>query len=209
MPHRCFPGILLLALLGASCNGPAAAGRDLLDPFRVVVGVGSGAGVRVNALGLVHTGLLFGVKPDRTSLGWKYGEALALQPAADGSLRAEVDQAVVVRTTSIFDLNYDRGGYALARTSFFLFPAVFSHVDSADPDGVEWLVPEDGVDLVGERWIWSREAFRDQRFAQIHAFDIEAEIMLAGYIEIGFSPGELLDFFFSLVGLDLAKDDHR
>jgi hypothetical protein len=192
-----------------ACNGPAAAARDFVDPYRIVVGVGSGAGVRASTLGLVSTGLLFGVKPDKTALGWKYGEALAFQQSKGGGLRAEIDQALIYKTTSVFDLDYDHGGYDLARESFFLLPALFSRVDSANVADIEWKVPSEGVEMEGSHWIWSAKALRDERFAQIHAFDIEAEVMIVGYLDVGFSPGEFVDFWTSLVGLDIAEDDHR
>lgn len=201
--------LLSLALIegSAGCNGPAAAGRDFLDPYRVVIGAGSGAGVRINQNGLFHTGLMFGVKPQALSLGWKYGEAYAFQPGSD--LHMEVDQSLLYKTTSLFDYDYGTGDVKLARESLAVLPAVFSWVDSADGDAVSWEVPESGTRLSPQRYMWSPEALDKDRFAAVHAFDIEFEVMLIADIDVGYSPGEALDFFTSLFGYDLAKDDDR
>lgn len=90
---RALFGACFLAAASSSCNGPAAAGRDFIDPYRILVGLGSGAGVRVNSLGLVHTGIAFGVKLNQASLGLKYGEAHAFQKPREGHLLAQVDQS--------------------------------------------------------------------------------------------------------------------
>lgn len=199
--------LLLLALLPA-CNGPVAAARDFLDPYRVVVGAGSGAGVRANAVGVVHTGLAFGLKPELSALGWKYGRPFAFRSFGEG-LAFDADQSSIVVTRSLFDADYTTGAYRLGRRSFFLFPALFTWVDSADPGRIEWTVPEESVELASEHYLWSARTWRDERFAMIHAFDIEAEVMLLLYVDVGFSPGEWLDFLTSLFGFDLAGDDDR
>lgn len=199
---------LPLALALAACNGPKAAVRDFLDPYRVVVGAGSGAGVRFSSMGLVHTGLEFGVKPDFGAIGWKYGRPFAFHNAAD-RLGFDADQALVYETRSLFGADELTGSYRLARRSFALFPAVFTWVDSADPTRSEWTVDPERVELADEHYLWSARTWKDERFAMVHAFDIETEVMLLGYIDVGYSPGEFVDFVTSLFGFDLAGDDDR
>ena len=192
--------------LTSSCKAAANRGADFLDQFKFVVGVTSGGGARVNAAGLVHTGLNIGIKPDGTSWGWKYGSYKRVDtPTADVTFDA--DQAWLVRTMTVSRLNYAAGSYAWGMDSFFLLPALFSRVDAAPAEAIHWYVPEEGVRIKERNWIWSREARRDARAAQIHAFDIELELGLFGYIDMGYSPGETLDFLLGFFGIDLAQDD--
>ena len=72
-----------------------------------------------------------------------------------------------------------------------------------------WDVPEEGNAFVERRWIWSGKAIRNDRWAQIHAFDIEFDIAAGVYLETGYSPGETLDFLLGIFGIDIAKDDGR
>ena len=205
---RSSAAILLLALLCSACNATANRGLDFLDQFRFVVGVTSGGGVRVNAGGIVHTGMNIGIKADGTAFGWKYGTPKSFYtPSADVTFDA--DQALLFTTTTVSRLNYRAGSYRLGRESFFLLPALFSRVDSARPDEIRWYVPEEGIQLNERNWIWSREAIRGTRAAQIRAFDLELEIGFIGYLDMGYSPGETLDFLLGFFGIDLADDDRR
>jgi hypothetical protein len=43
----------------------------------------------------------------------------------------------------------------------------------------------------------------------IHAWDVELEIAIVAYIELGFSPGEAIDFWLGLLTIDIAGDDGR
>ena len=106
------------------------------------------------------------------------------------------------------DLNYGTSDYAHARNSAALLPAIFTWTD-ATPDGYEWKVPEDGNLFEESHWIWSGEAIRNDRYAQIHAFDFEFDVALVVYVESGYSPGETLDFLLGIFGIDIAKDDGR
>ena len=47
------------------------------------------------------------------------------------------------------------------------------------------------------------------RFAQVHAFDIEVSAALFLYVDVGYSPGETLDFLLGIFGIDIAKDDGK
>jgi len=200
--------LLLLVLFGSSCNVLANRGRDFLDQYQFAVGVTSGGGVRLNAGGVVHTGLNIGIKPDGTSFGWKYGRPKTFYtPTADVTFDA--DQALLFKTTTVSGLNYAQGSYRFGRESFFLLPALFSKVDAAPREQIRWYVPAEGVGLQGHYWIWSRDAFENARAAQIHAFDFELEIGLVGYFTLGYSPGESLDFLLGFFGIDLAQDDGR
>lgn len=202
------PVLLVVALAASSCKAAANRGADFLDQFKFVVGATSGGGVRVNAAGLVHTGLNIGIKPDGTSWGWKYGSIKNFAtPTADVTFDA--DQAWLVKTMTVSRLNYASGSYRYGMESFFLLPALLSRVDAASADTIHWYVPEEGVRVQGRHWIWSREATREARAAQIHAFDMELEIGLIGYIDMGFSPGEALDFWLGFLGLDIADDDWK
>jgi hypothetical protein len=199
------PLLLALALALPGCRYLGNRTLDFLDQFRGSVGAGSVAGVRVRALGAVDTGIMMGMKPRAAALGWRYGTPLFFHEA-DG--RVDADQAEIIKTTSIVGLEYATGRYRSARTSAALLPGLFTWTD-ATPDGYEWQVPEEGNDFRERRWIWNPETWRKNRYAQIHAFDIEAEVGLFVYLDVGFSPGELLDFLLGFVGIDIAKDDHR
>lgn len=201
--------ILLFVLVGLpACNGPAAAARDFIDPYKIAVGAGSGAGVRGASLGLVETGLSFGVKPNAGALGLRYGRFYTVSPDAQGA-HFNSDQSLIYKTDQLVDADFASGSFVLGRRSLALLPAVFTWVDSADKTRREWDVPDEGVDLAGEHYLWSARTWRNERYAMVHAFDIEAEIMILAYIEVGFSIGEWADFWTSLVGFDLAGDDDR
>jgi hypothetical protein len=45
------------------------------------------------------------------------------------------------------------------------------------------------------------------RYARIHAFDIEAQVAIVAYVDVGWSPGEFLDFLLGFLTIDIAKDD--
>lgn len=200
------PVLFVVGVVASSCKAAANRGADFLDQFKFVVGVTSGGGARVNAAGLVHTGLNIGIKPDGTAWGWKYGSYKRFDaPTADVTFDA--DQAWLVRTMTVSRLNYAAGSYAYGIDSFFLLPALFSLVDAARPEEIHWFVPEEGVQIQGRNWIWSREARQEARAAQIHIFDLELELGLFGYTDIGYSPGETLDFLLGFLGIDLAEDD--
>jgi len=204
---RASRGLILLAFLLAlpSCRYLHNRGADFLDQFRVSVGVGSVAGVRVRALGAVDTGIMMGVKPRAASIGWRYGTPLFFNHA---DTRVDADQAEIIKATSITGLDYAAGTYRSASTSAAILPGLFTWTD-ATPKDYAWLVPEEGDTFRDRRWIWNRETFRHDRYAQIHAFDIEAEAGLFAYIEGGYSPGELVDFLLGIVGIDIAGDDDR
>jgi hypothetical protein len=196
---------LLFLLLSAGCRYLGDRGLDFLDMFRVSGGVGTTVGVRGRVLGVVDTGLMVGVKPNFSALGWRYGKPLYFDkddPRLDG------DQAGIIKATSVRNLNWGEGSYESARTSAALLPAVFTWTD-ASPNGYEWTVPEEGNEFKEKNWIWSRETTRSNRYAQIHAFDIEVDVGLGVYVETGFSIGEALDFVLGIFGIDIAKDDGR
>jgi len=198
---------LLLALLFTlpSCRYLRNRGADFLDQFRISVGAGSVAGVRVRAVGAVDTGIMMGIKPRAASLGWRYGTPLFFNHADP---KFDADQAEIIKATSVTGLDFASGTYRSARTSAAILPGLFTWTD-ATPKDYEWLVPEEGDEFRDRYWIWNRETTRRNRYAQIHAFDIEAEVGLFVYLEAGFSPGEMLDFLLGIVGIDIAKDDNR
>jgi len=178
---------------------------DFLDQFRGSVGVGSVAGVRAKALGVVDTGLMLGVKPRAASLGWRYGTPLFFNGR---DARMDADQAEIIKTTSLVGLDYPSGSYDSARTSIALLPGLFSWTD-ATPTDYRWTVPDQGADFADRHWIWSGETTRRNRYAQVHAFDVEVEVGLFLYWETGFSPGEAIDFLLGFFLIDIAKDDGR
>ena len=205
MPH--LRPSLLAALLVAlvSCQYAGDRAMDFLDQGRVAVGAGTTAGVRGRYFGLVETGLLVGVKPKLASLGWRYGEPLFLNQN-DATL--VVDQAELIQTTSITDLDVVTGRYGSARNSAAILPALFTWADSS-PTDYEWRVPAAGNEFAERYWLWSAESFRRNRYAQLHAFDVELEVALGLYVELGYSPGETLDFLLGFLTLDIAGDDDR
>ena len=148
---------------------------------------------------------MMGIKPHAAALGLRYGRPLYFDqrdPLMDA------DQAEIIKTTSIIDLDYGKGIYRSARTSAALLPALFTWTDST-PAGYDWLVPDEGSDYRDRQWLWSPETFRSNRFAQIHAFDIEIGLGLFVYVESGFSLGETLDFLLGFLFIDIAGDDGR
>ena len=79
----------------------------------------------------------------------------------------------------------------------------------ASPTKYEWEVPEDGNTFKESHWIWSAHAVKNDRFAQIHAFDVEFDVAIGIYLDTGYSPGETLDFLLGIFGIDIAMDDDR
>jgi len=112
------------------------------------------------------------------------------------------------RATSVDNLDITAGRYWSARNSFAVLPALFTWAD-ASPIDYEWLVPAEGTEFAERHWIWSAESFRRNRYAQIHAFDIELEVAIGLYAELGYSPGETIDFLLGLLTIDIAGDDGR
>lgn len=180
-------------------------GLDFLDQYRIAVGAGTVVGVRSKAGGLYDTGLMIGVKPKATALGWRYGAPLFFDR---NDLRLDANQAQVVTTSHAVGLRIDDGSYVSAWNSFALLPGLFTWADSS-PTDFEWEVPEKGVDFKDSYWLWSGQTFQDNRYAQIHAFDLEFEVGLGVYFDVGFSPGEALDFWLGLLLIDIANDDDR
>lgn len=207
---RRLAGALLIAFIASfqSCAYLTDRGMDFLDQYRGAVGVGTGGGARVCALGLINTGLLFGAKPQASSLGWKYGRPLIVTGTARPT-GVEMDQVYLVISTSYENWDYASHDYKLSRQSFFLLPALFSWVDTTYRDEDIWYVPEEGVELEGRYYLWTGTAWRRNRYAMIHAFDVEFEIAILAYLELGFSPGEALDFWLGILTIDIAKDDGR
>jgi len=170
-----------------------------------VAGAGTVGGVRFKSGGLLESGVMFGVKPKALALGWRYGSPMYFNQA-DG--RMDADQAEIFRTTSVTDLDYAAGSYSSAKQSLAVVPALLTWSDST-PRGFDWEVPEQGDDYEDRAWIWSREGFRDTRYEQIHAFDVEFEAGLFVYLDSGFSLGEFVDFLLGFVLIDIARDDGR
>lgn len=204
--RRVSGGLAAWLVLGAtSCQYLKDRALDFTDQYRLVVGAGSVIGVRGSNLGLWDTGLMIGVKPRGAALGWRYGDPLFFNTR---DFRADADQAEIVVTSHVTALDYQRGAYYSGRWSVAVLPAIFSWVD-ATPVDYAWNVPDTGEEFVDELWIWRPDAMREHRYEQIHVFDIGGEIALGIYIDVGYSPGELLDFLLGLFTLDIAGDDGR
>ena len=195
--------LLPLLLLLASCRYVGNRASDFLDQFRGVVGVGTTLGVSARAVGVVDTGLMIGMKPRPAALGWRYGTPLFF---SEKDRLVDADQAEIIKTTSVLGLDLAAGSYRSARTSAALLPGIFTWTDST-PTDYKWLVPETGADFKQRSWIWNRENRQTNRYARIHAFDIEAQVAIVAYIDIGWSPGEFLDFILGIFTIDIAKDD--
>jgi len=195
----------LFLLLLASCQYAGDRSLDFLDQYRAAVGAGTVAGVRSQSWGVVDTGLMIGVKPKAGALGWRYGAPLFFN---DDDTRIDVDQAQIIQTTSVVGMDIERGSYQSAWSSFALLPALFTQGD-ATPTDYEWEVPLEGQDFDDHYWLWSDESFSRNRYAQIHAFDIEFELGLFVYLDTGWSPGEFLDFLLGFLLIDIARDDGR
>ena len=198
--------VLLLAIcLLTSCRYLGDRGLDFLDQFRGSVGVGTEVGVRGRAAGLAETGLMFGAKPNATAIGWRYGKPLFLNSR---DVRFDGDQAEIIKTTSVINLDYATGAYDTARSSWAIVPFLLTWADST-PTAYEWTVPEEGEEFKDKHWIWSGETTKNNRYAQIHAFDVELEVGLLVYVDTGFSLGETLDFLLGIFTIDIARDDGR
>ena len=196
---------LLVLVSAGSCRYLGRRGLDFLDQFRGSVGAGSTVGVRGRAAGVVDTGLMVGVMPNVAALGWRYGKPLYFDQS---DARFDADQAEIIKVNSITNFDYGTGSYDSARTSIAVLPALFTWTDST-PTEYEWTVPEEGVEFTAEHHLWSRETSKNNRYAQIHAFDVEVQVGLGVYVESGFSIGETLDFLLGILTIDIADDDHR
>ena len=201
------PALLCAVLLASGCKTSGKyvtnRGLDFIDQWRGAVGAGTVIGVRYKTMGVLDTGLLIGLKPRATAIGWRYGTPLWLH---DDDPRMDANQAQILMTTTAVGLDIKDGSYRTAWNSFALLPAVFTMTDTT-PTGYDWEVPAEGDAYEERHWLWSREAFADNRYAQIHIFDVEFEIALGVYLELGWSPGELIDFLLGIVTIDIAKDD--
>lgn len=204
MPAR---NLVLFPILCAltSCNYVVDRSLDFVDQYRIAIGAGSVVGARISQLGLVDTGLMFGVKPAAATLGLRYGRAFYFE---QGDPTMDADQAEIIKTTHIVGMDYGKGSYKSARNSAAVLPALFTWTDST-PTDFEWQVPEEGEDFEDRSWLWSANTFESNRYAQIHAFDMEVGVGLFVYVEVGYSPGELLDFLLGLFTIDIADDDGR
>jgi len=200
-------GPLVLVLLSSCRAGGYLGDRtlDFLDQYRFAAGAGTMAGVRVKSWGVVDTGLLVGVKPKATAIGWRYGAPLFLDK---NERRVDANQAQIVTTSHAIGLDIEDGSYVSAWNSLALFPAIFTWAD-ATPTDFTWDVPAEGGVFEAGSWLWSRANFQGNRYAQIHAFDVEFEIGLGLYLDVGFSPGEILDFWLGWFLIDIADDDGR
>ena len=194
-----------LALLTVGCQYTKDRVLDFTDQYRLVAGVGTVGGVRFKSGGMLESGLMFGAKPKAAALGWRYGSPMFFDQS-DG--RLDSDQAEIFRTTSVTDLDYTRGSYTSAKESLAVVPALLTWSDST-PEDFDWEVPEEGEDFDDYNWIWSADGFRDSRYEQIHAFDVEVEVGLFVYLDSGYSLGELVDFLLGIVLIDIARDDGR
>jgi len=198
--------VLLLACLSPSgCRYLRNRSIDFIDQFHLTVGAGTVVGVRTKAVGVVDTGIMGGIKPNATSLGWRYGKITRFN-THDG--RYDSDAVQIIKANSVLDFDYGDGSYRSARDSWAILPAVFTWTDSS-PEGYDWEVPEEGEEYPNRHWLWSDNARDTNGYAQVHAFDIEAEVALGIYISSGFSPGETVDFILGFFGIDIAKDDTR
>lgn len=204
---RLIAAILASAVL-SSCAYLTDRGVDFLDQFRAVGGVGTGGGLRFSYLGLFSTGINFGIKPQATSLGWKYGRPFLLSSSLHHA-KFEGDQAWVLYTTTLENCNYASADYKLARKSVAALPMFLTWADTTYRDTDRWYVLDDGSDLEGDNYIWTGRTWRNNRYVMIHAWDIEWEMGALAYLDLGYSPGEALDFVLGIFTIDLAKDDGR
>ncbi len=207
VPPPRFARVLPLAalLILTSCQYVGDRAMDFLDQYKLVGGAAVTAGARARSFGLYDTGLMIGLKPRATAIGLKYGVPLFIN-IKDGLLDA--DQVAVIKGTHIYGLDYGAGAYESSWTSAAILPGIFSWGDST-PEGHEWVVPEDGDIYDDVYWIWSAKGFKQNRYAQIHAFDVELELAFFLYLDSGYSPGETLDFLLGLIFIDIAGDDGR
>ena len=198
--------LLLLAFLFLpGCAYLQDRGMDFLDQFRGSVGVGTNVGLRARSLGLWDTGVMVGMKPRASALGWKYGTPLFFNTRDE---RLDADQAELIKTTSLLGYRMTDGSYDSARSSFALLPVLFTWTD-ATPRDFKWDVPETGEDFKDRSWLWTGRASENSRWSRIHAFDLEYEIAIFVYLDLGYSPGETLDFLLGIFTIDIAKDDGR
>ncbi|MCB9881839.1 MAG: hypothetical protein H6834_08625 [Planctomycetes bacterium] len=206
LTHRSL-ALCLIACITPSCAYLGDRGRDLVDPFRLVVGGTTGGGVRVNAVGLVHTGLSIGIKPVVSSAGLKYGRGYFILPQSNW-LRFDADQSTILWNTTLLRADFTKGEFDFARRSFALLPAVFSWSDAIDPQEAAWPVPDEGTSMEPSHWVWSTWALENARFASVHAFDLEVELGVLLYLDLGLSPGEIVDLLLGILTIDIAGDDH-
>jgi hypothetical protein len=208
MKRFLFLTALVTTLLLTSCAYLTDRGVDFLDQFRAVGGVGTGGGMRFSYLGLFSTGLNFGIKPQATSIGWKYGRPFLLAPSLHQA-KFEGDQAWVLYTSTLENCNFASADYKLARKSVALLPVFFTWADSTYRDKDRWYATDKGVPLEGDNYLWTVKTWKNNRYAMVHVFDWEFEMGALAYLDLGFSPGEMVDFWLGILFIDLAKDDGR
>ena len=197
--------LIFVLLSGTGCVYLSDRALDLVDPYRISVGAGSAVGVRASYLGLVDSGLMVGIKPNAAALGLRYGKPLFFNKQ-DATFDA--DNAEIIKVSSIRGFDYASGSYESATGSAAILPAIFTWAD-ATPTEYDWTVPEAEDDIEDLHWLWSGESFSKNRYAQIHAFDIEFDIGVFVYLELGISPGEIVDFWLGWFLIDIAMDDGR
>ena len=195
--------LLTVIPLLSSCQYLKDRGSDLLDPLRLSVGAGTIAGLRARALGVLDTGLMTGDKPHLSALGLNYGTLLYFDHS---DTLVDIDKAEIIQTTSIVDIDYEDGQYRSSRDSIAVLPALFSWID-VTPAVAQGDIPEGDVHNL--YWLWSGKATEYDHYAQMHIFDVEAELGFVAYLGAGVSPGEIVDFVFGLVTIDLSGDDGR
>lgn len=203
-----FLAAILAVVILPSCAYLTDRGVDFLDQFRAVGGVGTGGGLRFSYLGLFSTGINFGIKPQATSLGWKYGRPFLLSSSLHHA-KFESDHAWVIYTTSLENCNYASADYKLARRSLAALPMFLTWADTTYREGDKWYAPDKGVALEGDNYIWTGSTWRNNRYVLIHAWDIEWEMGFLAYLDLGYSPGETLDFLLGIFTIDVARDDGR
>jgi hypothetical protein len=190
--------VVATLLLATGCQTTVSGylsrrGRDFKDCFLIQTGLGIGLGVDVKAGGLVHASALMSAHFDEGTVGWVYGEprpADELHATIVGHVSNEGDLGIGLIHVSARSYQDTSVGHVC----FGVLPAAFSLHGGT----WLWLDPD-------EEWAGLEKAVRS---ARIHAFDVEAGVMLLLWgFRAGFSPGEFLDFLLGWFGIDIAGDD--
>ena len=116
-------GLIFFLICLPSCTYVQHRVVDFVDQYRIAVGVGTVIGVRGRALGLFDSGLMVGVKPRASTIGIRYSNLLFFN---QNDTLIDVDQAEIIKTTSMRGFDLAAGSYEHARTSVSILPAVFT-----------------------------------------------------------------------------------
>ena len=196
---------LLVAILAAiaGCATPVGTyakdrGNDFADMFKLSGGPKLGIHADVQATDFVHLGLGGGVG----YVGGFYGREI------DGGMEGDVNLPVV-QIASLFSSGQKNSNENHIPAAL----VIHGHLERMD---IEGHFPKDYCGdkcfispLIAGAWVGKdKQEIKDKPFYRL--FDIESGVTIGVVgVRVGFSPGELVDFFLGWTGIDIVSDDTK